>query len=110
MKKQITDKDAIGKIVENIGYSYSGHAMVITFNDGTFTSFEIQRGYETYDDEISNEEIDAFKLDENLLIGFGIATKKEKDDYREKIIKNNHVRAEQQEKKEYERLRAKFNE
>lgn len=110
MKKEITDKEAIGRTITGFVYSYTSGRMIITFNGDTFTTFGIKRGYESGDEEIISEKLDLFDFGDDELVKADILSK---DELEEKLTKRDRQWKQQREAQEfveYKRLKAKWEE
>lgn len=106
MRKELIEKEIIGKTVEGIIYSFSGQ-MILTFTDKTFIQFGINYDYDG-DTNIEVEKLDLFDFEDDELIKVDITTKEKLENLHkqqnEKFVKDR----EQKERLLYEQLHKKF--
>lgn len=72
--------------------------VILTFGDGTYTSFTICEIW------IENSPIDIVKVDNKILISYGVLTKEELDQY----YKNSKQEQKEERRKQYEELKKEF--
>lgn len=114
MKTEMKLTEAVGKTLAAVEFSesYCGGQCVLAFTDGTFATLGIARGYESGDEEITEDTLALFDFGDEKLVRAGIVTADELAAMRED--RNRQQRAEyekQQEardRQEFERLKRKF--
>ena len=108
MKTEISDKEAIGKTVEKFVYSLSANQMIVCFDDDTFTTFGIDPGYESGDEEIVNVPLEWFDFGHEKLVRTGILSEKEWESMWNKERQIEQERLEISERNQYLRLKSKY--
>lgn len=112
MKTEIGISKVVGKTLKAIQFSNLNGQCVLVFNDDTFTTLGIDRGFEHGDDDIEPISLDLFMFGDDRLIEADIVTKEEMEFIRsEKAAADNkrhNVAQELRDRAEYERLRARF--
>lgn len=108
MKSAICFSDSVGKIIEKVKSIYSGK-IIILFTDGTFSLVELN-AYKRYCYCPEAKDIEKWALNDSYAIDLGICTKEEqKSRWQAEKARLDKIR-EEQERKDYERLKAKFKE
>lgn len=107
MYTEITDTQAIGKTIENFIASSCGEQFMIAFTDKTFTILCVERGYDD-DVSIATDSIIWSKFRRATLIKYKILSQEESDLIDEDAIAQGRRRRENIERREYARLKAKF--
>ena len=113
MKQLTKSNQLIGKTIKEIkgvegdDLYYNIDGMIIIFDDETFVSIDVDYGYESSDSlpQISEDALSDYnKLQLNFI------TQSDYDTYENQKRDNRAKQAEEHERSEYERLKAKFNE
>lgn len=108
MLKEISEEEATGKSIRMFLHSLVAQQLVIIFSDDTFTTFGLARGYEPHDDYIETQDLRLLDFGDEALIQSQIVTKEELETHRLQWRKTHETQRELQERREYERLKAKF--
>jgi hypothetical protein len=114
MKTEVKLTEAVGKTLAAVEFSesYCGGQCVLAFADGTFATLGVERGYESGDEEITEEPLSVFDFGDEKLIRAEIVTAEELAAMRK--ARSDQQRAEQQarqearDRQEFERLKRKF--
>lgn len=110
MKKEVGIKESIGKVLIAVEFSegYQGSQCVFVFNDDTFLTIGIDRGYDPSDDKICEDKLKIFNFGDEALVRAGIVTPKEIASMREERDRKLKEDFEAREREELERLKIKF--
>lgn len=108
MRTEIKLEAAYGKILEGVEFSSCNHQAVLTFTDGTFTTFDIDRGYDSSDATITPGVLDLADFGNDSLVRIGVATNEELMQLGEERTRKFIEGAEKRELELYERLQKKF--
>jgi hypothetical protein len=114
MKTEVKLTEAVGKTLAAVEFSdaYLAQQCVLAFADGTFATLGVERGYESGDEEITEEPLNVFDFGDEKLVRAGIVTAEEMAAMRE--ARDRQRRAEQEhcqearDRQEFERLKRKF--
>ena len=106
MKEELVESKAEGRTVKEFHHGNAGD-MIITFTDDTFICFGVETGYDPEDHDIIQESMEMWKWG-NELVMMGIMTPKELDKHRKYNEDNAQANIDANDKKTYERLKAKF--
>ena len=107
MQTEVKIKDAIGKTLEGIVFSYTCGQALLKFTDGTFTVLGVFINY-AGEGEVGETTLDLHNFGNDKLIDAGIATAEELETIRAKRIADMLAVWAQRDLKEYERLKCKF--
>lgn len=110
MKIEITKKQAIGKVVKGFVGSFPNtpEQLVVYFEDNTFTTFCIVRGYESGDEEIMNKPLALLDFPRSSLIEAGIFSEQELETLSQDRDKEQQERQKAADYINYKQLKAKF--
>jgi hypothetical protein len=114
MKTEVKLTESVGKTLTAVEFSenYCGGQCLLVFADGTFATLGVDRGYESGDEEITEEPLELFDFGDEKLVRAGVVTadeiaamRKARDD---KHRAAQQARQEAIDRREFERLKRKF--
>lgn len=108
MREQITLDEALGKTLKHTYYSMSANQLALLFDGGTFVVLGIDKGFEEGDETVAERTIDLDYFGDALLVESGIATKEEVEAKRAEQAAARTQQSEVRDRKEYARLKARF--
>lgn len=110
MLKEITLDDTIGKTITAIAISGGYSQAVIVFTDDTFTTLEVEHGYDGDANMVEGElnEDSILNFGDELLCSTGIVKIEEIEAIRKKRENESKLRQDRQERKLYEKLKLQF--
>ena len=110
MKTEITKEQAIGKTIKGFVYSFpiTPEQLIVYFEDNTFTTFCIIKGYESGDEEIINRTLNLFDFPHSSLIEAGIFSKQELETLFQDRDRKQQKKQRAADYIKYKQLKAKF--
>ena len=85
MLTEVSWEDAIGKTLKSIGASICNQQCVLVFEDGTYTTLGIDRGYDAGDETIIEERLYWLSFGDESIVELGIASEDEVNAERDRI-------------------------
>jgi len=108
MLKEIKLDEIIGKKITGYESSISNGQMIISFSDNTFTTLEVDLGYDPGEEEIIGASLDILDFGNDELIALGIISQTELEAILNKRNAEIVLRRNRRELSEYNRLKVKF--
>ena len=105
MKKQISLKESVGKILTNYEFVF-GQLLLIFENE--FVFLKPIHGYECGDDEIIEYKLEMLDFGDHLLIRHQILSKEELENLKKEKDRLRLQRLEEEERLQYEKLKKKY--
>jgi len=106
--QEISNTEALGKVVREIVCSQHNGQMVITFDNNTFTTFGVDRGWEPGDEEICENRLSMDSFGNEALVALGILTAEEIEKRRKMRLAHQNRTQRARDLAAYKRLKAKF--
>jgi hypothetical protein len=108
MRREVKLSNAVGKTLEGAAFSWTSTQAVLTFTDGSFAAIGLDRGRESCDDTLGEQELSFQNFGDSELIRVGVATAEELGVIAAARQAGARIRHEERERQELARLKKKF--